>query len=83
LDKAAVERIFANLQLREVRPAWTGSARRAPSDRPPVLTPAEVSQLNGDAPSTNGHGSENGAAHGTTADEDSWDPPSDEPLRQD
>ena len=83
LDKAAVERIFANLQLREVRPAWTGSARRAPSDRPPVLTPAEVSQLNGDAPSTNGHGPENGATHGVTADEDSWDPPSDEPLRQD
>ena len=83
LDKAAVERIFANLQLREVRPAWTGSARRAPSERPPVLTPAEVSQLNGDAPSTNGHGSENGAAHGVTADKDSWDPPSDEPLSQD
>ena len=83
LDKAAVERIFANLQLREVRPAWTGSARRAPSERPPVLTPAEVSQLNGDAPSTNGHGPENGATHGVTADEDSWDPPSDEPLRQD
>ena len=83
LDKAAVERIFANLQLREVRPAWTGSARRAPSDRPPVLTPAEVSQLNGDAPSTNGHGPENGATHGVTADEDSWDPPSDEPLSQD
>ena len=83
LDKAAVERIFANLQLREVRPAWTGSARRAPSDRPPVLTPAEVSQLNGDAPSSNGHGSENGSAHGATADKGSWDPPSDEPLRQD
>ncbi len=83
LDKAAVERIFANLQLREVRPAWTGSARRAPSDRPPVLTPAEVSQLNGDAPSTNGHGSENGSAPTAAAGEDRWDPPSDEPLRQD
>ncbi|MCH9719517.1 MAG: ATP-dependent zinc metalloprotease FtsH [Actinomycetia bacterium] len=83
LDKAAVGRIFTNLQLREVRPAWTGSARRAPSDRPPVLTPAEVSQLNGDAPSANGHGSENGAAHGATADENRWDPPSDEQLRQD
>jgi cell division protease FtsH len=40
LDKAAVDRIFTNLHLQEVRPAWTGSARRAPSDRPPRLDPS-------------------------------------------
>ena len=52
LDKAEIEEIFAELQLREVRPAWTGSARRRPDERGPVLTPTETA--------TNGHGSPNG-----------------------
>ena len=48
LDKGEIEEIFAELQLRQPRPAWTGSARRRPDERGPVLTPAEVAG--------NGHG---------------------------
>ena len=55
LDKAEIEEVFAELQLRQPRPAWTGSARRRPDERGPVLTPAEVAG-NGHA-SSNGHGS--------------------------
>ena len=58
LDKAEIEEVFAELQLRQPRPAWTGSARRRPDERGPVLTPAEVAG-NGHA-SSNGHGSSNG-----------------------
>jgi cell division protease FtsH len=58
LDKAEIEEVFAELQLRQPRPAWTGSARRRPDERGPVLTPAEVAG-NGHA-SPNGHGSSNG-----------------------
>ena len=47
LDKAAIEEIFAELELREVRPAWTGSARRRPDERGPVKTPAELASSNG------------------------------------
>ena len=50
LDKEQVARIFVPLQRRPERPAWTGSARRQPSDRGPVRVPA-VS--NGELP-TNG-----------------------------
>ncbi len=42
LDKAEIEEVFAGLQLREPRPAWTGSARRQPDERGPVATPASV-----------------------------------------
>jgi len=42
LDKAQVEEIFSDLHLRTPRPAWTGSARRVPDTRGPVLTPAEM-----------------------------------------
>ena len=52
LDKGEIEEIFAELQLREPRAAWTGSARRRPDERGPIDTPAELS--------TNGHGSPNG-----------------------
>ncbi len=83
LDKAAVERIFENLHLREVRPAWTGSARRAPSDRPPVLTPAEVAALNGSATSSNGHGPEMNGESQSGAPADRWEPPADSPLNRD
>ncbi len=58
LDKAEIEEVFAELELRQPRPAWTGSARRRPDERGPVLTPAEVAG-NGHA-SSNGHGSSNG-----------------------
>ena len=53
LDKQEIEEIFAELQLREPRAAWTGSARRRPDERGPVLTPSEAS-------GPNGHGSPNG-----------------------
>ncbi len=46
LDKAEVEAVFADLRLRDPRPAWTGSALRKPDTRGPVDTPA---------PSPNGH----------------------------
>ncbi|MGA8987879.1 ATP-dependent zinc metalloprotease FtsH [Aeromicrobium sp.] len=38
LDKAQVAEIFAPLQRREIRPAWTGSDSRVPDTRPPVDT---------------------------------------------
>jgi len=49
LDKAEIEEVFASLQLREPRPAWTGSSRRRPDDRGPVSTPAELASRNGNA----------------------------------
>jgi cell division protease FtsH len=64
LDKSEIEEIFAELQLREPRPAWTGSARRRPDERGPILTPAEVA-ANGHGTNghgSNGHGSPEGAA---------------------
>jgi cell division protease FtsH len=48
LDKAQVEKIFTRLIRRPERAAWTGSARRIPSDAPPVAVPARV------APAVNG-----------------------------
>ena len=71
LDKAEIEEIFAELQLREPRPAWTGSARRRPDERGPVLTPSEVAALPGGSP--NGHGSANGHVPGDV-------PPADAPF---
>lgn len=50
LGKAQIEEIFAALQLREPRPAWTGSARRLPDERGPVSSP-------GQRQARNGHGS--------------------------
>jgi cell division protease FtsH len=40
LDREEVARIFEPLKRRPNRPAWTGSARREPSKRPPVEVPA-------------------------------------------
>ncbi len=42
LNKEEVARIFEALRPQPLRPAWTGSERRAPSDRPPVDVPARV-----------------------------------------
>ncbi|MBI1376555.1 MAG: ATP-dependent zinc metalloprotease FtsH [Frankiales bacterium] len=59
LDKADVARIFEPLRRRPERPAWTGSARRSPSERGPVMTPKEIEALaNGSA-----NGSSNGSVH--------------------
>jgi cell division protease FtsH len=42
LDKEEILRIFGPVVPRPSRPAWTGSVRRRPSDRPPVTTPGEL-----------------------------------------
>jgi cell division protease FtsH len=47
LDKAAVAEIFADIRKLSPRPAWTGSERRVPSERGPVMTPKEVAKANG------------------------------------
>jgi len=59
LDKDDVARIFEPLSLRPHRPAWTGSARRAPSERGPVpFVPSRYSLTHGNG---NGNGNGNGA----------------------
>ncbi|MCA1823075.1 MAG: ATP-dependent zinc metalloprotease FtsH [Mycobacteriales bacterium] len=61
MDKETISRdevldIFAPVQKRPSRGTWRGNGRkRVPSDRPPVLTPAEIALLGADAP-TNGRG---------------------------
>ncbi|MEZ5093210.1 ATP-dependent zinc metalloprotease FtsH [Nocardioides sp.] len=42
LDKEEVARVFEPLRRRPVRPAWTGSPTRSPSDIPPVEIPQEI-----------------------------------------
>ena len=44
LNKEQVADVFGPLHLRPKRPAWTGSDRRAPSDRPPVDPPVRVGE---------------------------------------
>jgi cell division protease FtsH len=51
LDKNQVAEIFAPVAKRPARPAWTGSSRRTPSSRPPVMTPREL-QLSSGTPTT-------------------------------
>jgi cell division protease FtsH len=67
LDKADVERIFEPLRRRPVRPAWTGSSRRTPSDRGPVQSPKELAELTG-ANGSNGSNGSNGAVNGTVGE---------------
>jgi cell division protease FtsH len=50
LDKGEIEEIFAELKLRSPRPAWTGSARRAPDTRGPIPFPGNSS--NGHSPAS-------------------------------
>ncbi len=45
LDREQVATIFEPLKRRGNRPAWTGSTRRTPSDRPPVEVPASVASV--------------------------------------
>ncbi|MEY4311993.1 MAG: hypothetical protein RLZZ571_763 [Actinomycetota bacterium] len=44
LDRDEVARIFEPLKRRPERPAWTGSARRKPSRKPPVDVPPRASE---------------------------------------
>ncbi len=61
LDKGEVARIFEPIRLRPHRPAWTGSARREPSERGPVDVPARAVDAGANGSS---NGSSNGAAKG-------------------
>jgi cell division protease FtsH len=47
LDKAEIARVFAPIQKRELRPAWTGSSTRAPSEQPPVMPLPTRGEQNG------------------------------------
>ncbi|MFM8350251.1 MAG: ATP-dependent zinc metalloprotease FtsH, partial [Actinomycetales bacterium] len=58
LDKAQIEEVFAALQLREPRPAWTGSSRRRPDERGPVIVPVGTVGTVG----SNGGASANGSS---------------------
>lgn len=49
LDKEGVERVFTHIRRRPIRPAWTGSPTRRPSDIPPVDAPKVLSP-NGSQP---------------------------------
>ncbi len=49
LDKGQVAEIFTPVKKRAPRPAWTGSVRRRPSDRPPVTSPKKLAVANGSA----------------------------------
>ncbi|MCW2872631.1 ATP-dependent zinc metalloprotease FtsH [Actinacidiphila oryziradicis] len=54
LNKEQIAEVFKHIVKRPPRPAWTGSSRRTPSTRPPVLSPKELALTNGSQASTNG-----------------------------
>jgi len=56
LDKAEVEAVFADLRLRGVRPAWTGSSLRSPDERGPVRVRSNESPNGSANGSVNGSG---------------------------
>lgn len=51
LSKEQIAEIFDPVDKRPNRAAWTGSNRRHPSTRPPVLSPQETPRTNGSVPS--------------------------------
>lgn len=53
LNKEEIAEVFKPIVKRPPRPAWTGSSRRTPSTRPPVLSPKELTLANG-AQASNG-----------------------------
>ncbi|MEU5213410.1 ATP-dependent zinc metalloprotease FtsH [Streptomyces sp. NPDC020742] len=52
LGKEEIAELFKHVVKRPARPAWTGSSRRTPSTRPPVLSPRELAPANGSATPT-------------------------------
>jgi len=69
LDKADIARIFEPLNRRPVRPAWTGSSRRLPSERGPVQSPKEIAaEALGSNGSASSNGAPNGSANGSSHD---------------
>ena len=69
LNKEEIAEIFAPIVKRPMRPAWTGSSRRTPSTRPPVLSPRELALTNGSQP-----------ANGNTPSSVSTNKPAAEPV---
>ncbi|MEV6285260.1 ATP-dependent zinc metalloprotease FtsH [Kribbella sp. NPDC051770] len=47
LDKGEIAKIFAPVHKREMRPAWTGSSTRVPSEQPPVMPLPSRAEQNG------------------------------------
>ncbi|GAB7031888.1 ATP-dependent zinc metalloprotease FtsH [Streptomyces platensis subsp. malvinus] len=52
LGKEEIAELFKHVVKRPARPAWTGSSRRTPSTRPPVLSPRELAPANGSVTAT-------------------------------
>ncbi|MFI1258756.1 ATP-dependent zinc metalloprotease FtsH [Streptomyces netropsis] len=50
LNKEEIAEVFKHIVKRPARPAWTGSSRRTPSTRPPVISPKELAPSNGAQP---------------------------------
>ncbi|KWW98876.1 ATP-dependent zinc metalloprotease FtsH [Carbonactinospora thermoautotrophica] len=80
LNKEEIAEIFAPVKKRPQRPPWTGSTRRRPSSRGPVMTPKELALANGSAshgPAGDGHKTADGARPQTRVAEASQpaDPP--------
>ncbi|MEP7055557.1 MAG: cell division protein FtsH, partial [Actinomycetota bacterium] len=65
LAKDAVLRVFQTVRKRPSRGVWVGNGKRTPSDRPPVMTPAESALLGITAPSA-GTRRTNGSSNGTS-----------------
>jgi cell division protease FtsH len=81
LGRDEIARIFEPLNRRPERPAWTGSARRVPSERGPILpVPADRAgngsgSANGSAPTAGANGNGNGNGSGTVHPHPSPDAP--------
>ncbi|MFJ4922281.1 ATP-dependent zinc metalloprotease FtsH [Streptomyces sp. NPDC088725] len=54
LNKEQIAEVFSTIVKRPARPAWTGSSRRTPSTRPPVLSPKELALTTNGASGANG-----------------------------
>jgi cell division protease FtsH len=73
LNKDEVLDVFAPVQKRASRGSWTGTGKRLPSDRPPVLTPAELSLMSAkDVPGLGANGGPNGGPRGVHGDVGGW-----------
>jgi cell division protease FtsH len=77
IDRKGLDHIFADVEMRPERPAWTGSDTRTPSDIPPVDIPA-AARMNGREPKpeiTVSPGSESGGAPPTSGPAEPPTPP--------
>ena len=66
LSREDMDRICAGVEKRPSMAPYNGFGKRTPSQRPPVLTPAESAALNGSAHGS--HGSANGSAQAAGGD---------------